>query len=192
MPWFWWISPFCQPENMPEILEKEGFARRERLLPAMMAFLHISQLPNWPQPDPVITIRRVNNQDDLKAASFIRHTGFKFPARIGESYFNDMPEAWCDPIDRDRLYIAKYKNGPFAALGALVYAEGIPGIYVMATLPEYGRNGFGQAILYRLMFDALANGDQIIALTASSSGIGLYKKFGFTPIFDYKIYQIAD
>ena len=103
-----------------------------------------------------------------------------------------MPESWCDPIDKNLVYIAKYKKGPFAALGALVYAEGIPGIYVMATLPEYGRKGLGQAILHQLLGRAISNGDQYIALTASASGIGLYTKFGFVPIFDYKIYQLNE
>ena len=93
--------------------------------------------------------------------------------------------------DPARLYLARLGNGPPAAIGALIMGAGIPGVYVMATLPEWGRRGLSKAILARILSEAAAEGHDMTALTAGPKGYPLYRQFGFEHIFDYTIHRMA-
>ncbi|MBI1878765.1 MAG: GNAT family N-acetyltransferase, partial [Chloroflexi bacterium] len=66
----------------------------------------------------------------------------------------------------------------------------LPGVYVMATLPEWGRQGLGRAILARILAQAAAEGHSLIMLTAGDQGYPLYRRFGFEHIFDYNIFSL--
>lgn len=183
VPWYWWISPFSSPADIGSRLEANGATYAPPDLPAMVAPL--------PQPktevDPGLRVWQARTRADLEAASYIRRIAFKFPKDVGISYFEDMAEDWLrgDPA---RLYLASVNNGPPAAIGAWIIGEGIPGIYAMATLPEWRQRGLGMAILQRLMADAAADGHQMIVLTASNMGEPLYRQFGFERVFGYLFY----
>jgi GNAT superfamily N-acetyltransferase len=187
VPYYWWLSPFCQPENMPSLLEKHGLSGRDGLLPAMGAFLpgeYNGQI------DPEITVWKAEDVEDLKAASFIRRIGFRFPEGIALDYFEAMPESWLNPEGPAHLFLARLGDGPPAAIGALIYGAGMPGVYVMATLPVWQQKGLGKAIMVRIMDEASTHSnDRIIGLTASQIGFLLYSQFGFQHLFDYCIYH---
>jgi GNAT superfamily N-acetyltransferase len=186
VPYYWWLSPFCQPENMPALLEKHGLSGRDGLLPAMGAFLP-GEYDH--QIDPEIRVWEAKGEEDLKAASFIRRTGFHFPDGVGLDYFESMPDSWLDPDSPACLYLAALGDGPPAAIGALIYGADMPGVYVMATLPEWQQRSLGKATLARIMEEAnVRENDGIIGLTASRFGYGLYKQFGFQHLFDYHIF----
>jgi GNAT superfamily N-acetyltransferase len=187
VPYYWWLSPFCQPENMSSLLEKHGLTGEGNPLPAMGAFLTYQDGPSI---DPEITVWEAEGVEDLKVASLIRRIGFRFPEGIGLDYFEAMPDSWLDPDGPAHLYLARLGDGPPAAIGALIYGADMPGVYVMATLPEWQRKGLGKAILTRIMDQAAAREDgRIIGLTASPIGFELYSRFGFKHLFDYCIYH---
>jgi GNAT superfamily N-acetyltransferase len=187
VPYYWWLSPFCQPENMPALLEKHGLSGRNGLLPAMGAILpgeYDSQI------DPEITVWKAEDIEDLKAASFIRRMGFRFPEGIALDYFEAMPDSWLNPGGPAHLYLARLADGPPAAIGALIYGANMPGVYVMATLPKWQQKGLGKAIMVRIMDEAsMRPNDRIIGLTASPIGFQLYSQFGFKHLFNYCIHH---
>jgi GNAT superfamily N-acetyltransferase len=188
VPYYWWLSPFCQPKNMPEYLEKAGLSGHDGRLPAMGAFLTGE---SEYKKDPKIRVWKARELEDLKAASFIRHTGFRFPDGIGLDYFEAVPDSWLDPGGPAHLYLAAMGDNPPAAIGALIYGADMPGVYVMATLPKWQRKGLGKAIMARIMEKASHRpDDQIIGLTASQIGFLLYSQFGFKHLFDYCIYHV--
>lgn len=186
MDWYWWVSPFSKPEDFGEYLRAyDMIAERDRPLPAMAAFLSQN---GWPQMPEGVKVWQAESMEDLAAASAIRRAGFGFPDGIALDYFDAMPDSWLGNEEKVRLYLASANGGPPASMGALVYAEGIPGVYVMATLPGWGRRGLGTAVMCQIMAQARAEENQMIALTASRFGLGLYRKFGFQHVFDYQIY----
>jgi predicted acetyltransferase len=75
------------------------------------------------------------------------------------------------------------------SIGAVIEGAGIPGIYVMATMPEHHRTGYGKAVLKRLLAEAASSGGKMVALTASKAGFGLYSQFGFYHLFDFEFYS---
>ena len=190
--WYWWLGPFSTPDDIPDLLKTHGLEYDGPGLPCMVAPLPGSLIPAVPTG---ITVWRAQTLADLQAASFIRRVAFRFPADEALTYFEDMPDDWLDARSPDgdypqaQLFLARAGEGQPAAIGALILAEGIPGVYVMATLPEWGRRGLGTAILARIMDEAAQQGHTMFALTASKFGFGLYRKFGFERIFDYILFE---
>lgn len=185
VPWSWWLGPFPQPANIFDRLKQHGLVEAYQWpgLPAMAAPLPAKSPPLNPQ----INVWPASSRADLVAASHIRRIAFDFPEGAALTYFEDMAGDWLGG-NPARLFLAKVGNGPPAAIGALIMGAGVPGIYIMATLPEWGRQGLGKAIMARMVSEATAEGHNILVLTAGDMGYGLYKKFGFEHIFNYKLF----
>lgn len=184
VPWMWWLDPFVRPAALSDRLSQQGLMSRGPL-PAMLAALTPRNAP----PAPGVCCWQAENHADLAQASMIRRIAFSFPAHAGMNYFEEQPDSWLD-AGRARLYLARRgERGPAAAIGALILGEGLPGVYVMATLPAQERQGLGRAILLRILADAAAMGHAYIVLTASRKGYGLYTRFGFENIFNFGIYE---
>jgi len=186
VPWYWWLGPDTQPVDMPARLERHGLALEPPPLPAMVAELR----GQGAAPGEGIRVWKAATAADLQAASTIRRRAFQFRLGAALDYFEAMADDWLrgDPA---RLYLASLGDGQPAAIGALIMGAGLPGVYVMATLPEKARQGLGKAILTRILGQAREEGHRIIALTASDIGFGLYRQFDFQHVFDYLLYRLA-
>ena len=183
-PWYWWLGPTPRPPDMAQRLERHGLAFDRPPLPALVA-----PLPSYgPALNPDANVWLASNRADLEAASTIRRIAFRFPDGVATDYFEAMASDWLGG-DPARLYLACLGDGPPAAIGASIMGAGVPGVYVMATLPEWCRRGLGKAILARILADATAEGHELIVLTASRLGYLLYRQFGFEHVFDYEIYR---
>jgi GNAT superfamily N-acetyltransferase len=186
VPWYWWMNTAPAPKNIGSILEKHGLSLRGLPLPAMAASLQRTpaDFPNLPKQ---ICVWQAKDRTDLRAASKIRRLAFGFPAGEALTYFEDMSSDWLDG-EAVKLFLAGASETTPTAVGALIEANGIPGIYVMATLPGHHRQGWAKAILARLLFEAASKGHSLVALTASQAGFGLYSHFGFQHIFGLDLY----
>lgn len=189
VPWYWWMNANPSPKNIRQILEKHGMEYDDPPLPAMIASLKVdvTNLPKYPEN---ICVWQAESIEDLKAASRIRRLAFKFPEGQAISYFEDMASDWLNAKDVKLLLAGEDEASP-VSIGAVIEAEGIPGLYVMATLPDRHRKGYGKAILSKIMRDAAAQGHTMMALTASQAGFGLYSQFGFRHLFGFDFYLPA-
>ncbi len=189
VPWYWWMGPHPQPTDLPARLEQHEIMCDSPLLPTMVAALKDYVPDAAPSAPPEVRTWRATTLDDLRAASTIRRSAFRFPEGTALDYFEAMPESWLNNPDA-RLYLSARGDAP-AAIGALIMGAGIPGVYVMASIPVQQRSGLGKAVLRAIMQDAMESGIDMIVLTASSRGFGLYRQFGFVHIFDYQIFRPA-
>ena len=182
VPWRWWLGPFAQPSDMSRRLKQTGMKELFRLA-GLAAALPVK----LPAINPEVRVRLATDKKDLQEASRIRREAFKFAPRAASHYFEDMADDWLcgDPA---RLYVGQISDGPVAGIGALIMGEGVPGVYVLATLPEWERRGIARGILTRILLDAEAEGHQLMVMTAGSEASPLYWKFGFEPIFEYTLY----
>lgn len=186
VPWYWWLGPHRQPADMGQRLEQHGIQFDPPPLPAMAVPLPVTSLPPY---SAEIQVWPAADRADLIAASAIRRLAFRFPEGAALTYFEDMAADWLDPAGPARLYLARLGDGPPAAIGALIMGADLPGVYIMATLPGWGRRGLGKAILARILSQAAADGHSLIILTAGDQGYPLYRQFGFEHIFDYDIFS---
>jgi len=191
VPWYWWMNAEPCPANIAKILEKFGCMYDAPPLPAMIAPTK-QDASSFPQVDKSIQVWRAASIKDLQMASTIRRRAFQFTEGEALTYFEDMAQDWLSNESSARLFLAGSKKGEAVSIGAIIEAKGIPGIYVMATLPEFHRQGYGKAILSRLLSEAAQCEGKIVALTASSAGAGLYAQFGFRHLFDFNFYSIPD
>lgn len=190
VPWYWWMNIKPSPANIGEILKKQGFATDNNPLPAMIApiSLDINALP--PHPENIL-VWRAESIEDLKHASTIRRVAFGFAEGEAITYFEDMSSDWLDDSSRARLFLAGIEKSAPVSIGAVIHGAGIPGIYLMATLPKYHRQGYGKAIIRKLLSEAKSSFDgDYIALTASKAGFGLYSQFGFVHLFGFDFYWL--
>jgi GNAT superfamily N-acetyltransferase len=187
MPWLWWMGPETRPLDLPERVERLGLTLRSHL-PALAA-----RLPTTVSPvPPGVQVWLAADEADLKAASAIRRIAFRFPPGQALDYFQVCADDWLNggrAPDYARLYLARVGDGPPAAIGALIVGAGYPGVYVMATLPDWQRQGLGRAIMARLMQDANATDHDLAFLTASRFGYPLYRQLGFEHVFSYRLYH---
>jgi len=187
VPWYWWMSAQPSPRNIVQILEKQGLIYNAPPLPAMLAPLENKK--SFPPCNETIRVWRARSTEDLEAASAIRRIAFKFPKGEAMTYFEDMPADWLDDSSPARLFLAGEDESKPLSIGAVIEGAGIPGIYVMATMPEHHRKGCGKAVLKRLLAEAASSGGKAVALTASKAGFGLYSQFGFYRLFDFDFYS---
>lgn len=189
VPWYWWLNTKPSPPAIGQILEKCGLQYDSPPLPAMIA-------PNkqdktlFPALRKDIRVWRANSIADLQAASKIRRLAFRFAEGQAMTYFEDMPSDWLDDSSPARLFLAGESESDPMSIGAMIEGAGIPGIYVMATLPNQHRKGYGKAILTRLLAEASVSESRIVALTASKAGAALYSQFGFLHLFDFDFYSL--
>ena len=189
VPWLWWVGPHAAPANLTTHLASKGISPKPRKLPAMIApadsHMRITASQNNTQ------VWRAKTEADLQAASTIRRKAFRFPPGTALHYFEDMKEDWLLDTSPARLYLAGKQNGSPAAIGAVIEGAGLPGIYIMATLPDYMRQGLGKAILAHLLQQIDGRIHNLVVLTASPYGFPLYAQFGFHYLFDYSIYALV-
>ncbi|MGB0388014.1 MAG: GNAT family N-acetyltransferase [Ardenticatenaceae bacterium] len=182
VPWLWWIPPNATPADMPQRLMRHDL-RCNLKRPVMVAPLPAK----CPPINPNVEVWPASTSAHLEVASTIRRIGFGFPDGQANNYYEGMAHNWLND-GKGTVYMAKVKDGPPAAIGSLITGAGLPGVYAMATLPEWRRHGLGSAILARILSDAAANGHHFIVLTASPLGYPLYAKFGFLHIFNYQLF----
>jgi GNAT superfamily N-acetyltransferase len=183
VPWGWWISPRHHILG-PYIEEYAKLTSNPPGLPVMVAALPAPT----PRFDKNIRVWQAKSRADLSAASMIRRLAFRFPQGEALSYFEDMADDWLSGTPA-RLYLAGMTTQSPGAIGALIMGANLPGVYVMATLPDMERHGLAKAILHRIVQVAAEEGQQMLVLTASAKGFNLYRKFGFERVFEYQIYQ---
>jgi GNAT superfamily N-acetyltransferase len=189
VPWYWWMNAKPSPANIGEILKKQGFAYDDDPLPAMIA--PISQdMDAFPSYSEDIQVWRAESVQDLKSASMIRRIAFRFAEGEALTYFEDMASDWLEDSSRARLFLAGREKSAPVSIGAVIEGAGVPGIYVMATLPDHHRQGYGKAIMRRLLLEAKSCDGDMIVLTASKAGFGLYSQFGFIHLFGFDFYWL--
>lgn len=191
VPWYWWMNTEPSPKHVGQILEQHGLVYDDPPLPAMIS-PKIQNFATLPSYDRGIRVRRAKSVADLQFASKIRRIAFRFREGEALTYFEDMARDWLSDESPARLYLAGPGEDDPVSIGAVIHAAGIPGIYVMATLPEHHRKGYGKAILTALLQEAAHMEGDMVALTASNAGAGLYSQFGFRRLFAFDFYSIPD
>ena len=87
-----------------------------------------------------------------------------------------------------RLFIAMV-GGQVAATALLFKTGDTIGIHQVGVLPDYRGQGLAKALMQSLLETCAHWGGKCVTLQASSAGLGLYQKLGFTGQFRIESYQ---
>jgi ribosomal protein S18 acetylase RimI-like enzyme len=116
------------------------------------------------------------HQDQADYAAALA-TGFEAPPEIMAPY--SSPEAFALPGGVP--YLAR-EDGQVVAVGFGLFAEGIAGVFNIATVPAYRGRGYGRAVTSRIVADGVDREADLVYLQSSEEGYPLYESMGFRTV----------
>ncbi|MFN8375077.1 MAG: GNAT family N-acetyltransferase [Anaerolineae bacterium] len=181
-PFCWWTGPMTRPSDMGHHLQAHGLMHGGEI-PGMAMLL--ADLPDSvPAPDdfeivPVSTPHQLRQWSDVAAAAN------EMDASIFESLYQLELKRGLESTPR---YLGLLAGEP-AAAAALHLAEGVAGIYAVATVHKARSKGIGAAITLKPYLDARAQGYHVGILQASSMGYKMYQRLGFKKYCELGLYM---
>ncbi len=119
-----------------------------------------------------ISIERVDN--DEKAIEFSLIASNSFGYEILSSTIIALVSS-----SQLKLFIGKYNNKYVSCGMVFLDKNGISGLHMIGTLPNYRGFGLGKEMTNKLMLEVFKNESKQVVLVASKSGERIYSKLGF-------------
>lgn len=160
----------CEQLGMPYADTVPGMASVEMIAPAGPAEL---------------AIQRVATPEALAAFCTVVAEGFELPVDVAEGL---LPPAILLEPEFD-LFLGHAEGKPVAT-ATLIRSGGVAGVYMVATLPEYRKRGFGEALTWRAVEAGAGDGCDIAALQASEMGQPIYERMGFKLVSPYRTFHL--
>ena len=130
------------------------------------------------------TIIEVDNPD--KAIQFANISSQSFGYKILPSTIISL----VNNSTKVRLFLGKY-NTNLVSCGILYLDKnGVSGIHMIGTLPEYRSLGLGKMMTKKLLNEAYVNRSEKVVLVASKAGERIYSKIGFIADEALKSYTV--
>ena len=178
---FWvcedWLAAKAH-RHLRQVFEKHGL-RRTVELPGMVA----ESLKPPTRQLPEIEIRRVRES----------RTGDDFRG-IGSVCFH-VPIAWFNEVfDQDSVWdrfvgYVGYVDGVPVSTAATVACGNTIGVYNVATLPEYRRRSYGEAVMRHALEEAeRERPSRPVVLQSTEAGLRLYERMGFRTVARFSVY----
>jgi len=177
----WFAGPGLSTPRFDEVLEKNGFSKAFSW-PGMSL---INKNINMPSTTPAeFKIEEVNEMDNLKKWSSIINSGMFGYGFNGVELFKGL-------LHREdiRLFLGFFKELPVST-SLLFLNSGIAILFLIATLPDYRKMGFGTLTTLAAIKKSMDYDYRYSGLFATSSGERIYKKIGFKRCCDFDIYYI--
>ena len=175
-PGYFWVGPNTKPDNLEEILIQNGWTYLASP-PAMLVDLNVLD-ENQVNPD--IELREVKTDEDFTIWQQAVSAGFNLSIEVAELF--------AKPDGERMKYYTAFLNGEPVGTTARIIHNDIPGIYCVATLPEFRRRGIGATLTLLPLLESRKEGHQIGTLQASSMGLPVYQKLGFKEVCRIKLY----
>jgi len=164
-----------------EAAERAGF-RRVESRPGMA--LLIEELQRQPIP-PGVEIRRVDDAKVLGAVAEADAAAFGSDPSVVRSF---IPDAVLEDPSQ-RVYVAM-ADGEVVGAGESGIADGVLGVFGIATLPSVRRRGVATALTSFLIEDRADEAD-LAVLQSSPLGFGVYAGLGFRPMSTWEVWVAA-
>ncbi len=171
LPFQWWLTPNGSPPGLG------GELRRLGMYPWGNATAMALPLDGWePSPKvrlhPHVRVRQVAPDDEegrWRALNVIC-TVFDVP--------RGPMSRWCSINPCFRIYLAELDDQPTAAMALLPQGE-VAGLYHVATLRAYRRQGIAGRMIIQGLQEARDQGARLAVLTATPEGQHLYELLGY-------------
>lgn len=170
IPFSWWISPFDQPDNLSEHLERHDYENTEN---NTAMYFNLDTWEGKVSPTPQLEIIRAKDESTLRDfARVLANDEAAF-----ETYFSWIASILTDddPIE----YYVGYVNGKPVVRGLSCYFAQVVGLHWLSTAPDERRKGYGAAMQQYRLKRAKELGYHSAVLQASSEGYPLYQRLGY-------------
>jgi GNAT superfamily N-acetyltransferase len=167
----WQVQPDDTPRDLSERLKNRGFIIDET--PGMAIDLRKLRIP---EAIPGFTVEIVKTPEMVENFSRALSHGSELTPET--SHLFHAIHSSIGVVDDYRHYIGYY-NGTPVSTSSVQYADGVAGLYMVSTLPESRKQGFGSLITSAPLIDARDRGYRIGILHSSKMGYNLYLRLGF-------------
>ncbi len=178
----WWVTDFAQPQDLKEILIKEGFERQNAF--SGMIF-DLSQKIVIPSALENIEIKTIESAQELSAWIKPLEIVFGIDEESGQ-YCEHMLKHYLNDKRFKHYYIEQ--NAQMVATASLFIENGVSGFYNMAVLPDYRGQKLATALKWFRLKVSQDLGAKFAILQSSSQGQKLDKSIGFKPVLDFVPY----
>ncbi len=173
-----WMDPRTRRRSRA-LFQKQGL-RHSVSLPGMIAERILPPV----KPLPGLDVRRVCEPSTRDAFCAIGSACFHVPYAWFREVFNS-DTVW----DEFAAYVG-YLGGVPVSTAAIVMGSGVAGVYNVATLPGYQRQGYGEAVMRHAIEDARSrHGVEQTILQSTPAGLRLYERMGFRTITTVAVYS---
>lgn len=175
LPMTWFVTPTCEPTNLSKVLESKGFKLAFRT-PGM--FLDLEKFENTKKHDSPHKIMRVSNVEQLSQWIIPGKEGFGLSDSVVNAYFELFKSKGFDSQLPWKLFVGMVDEVPTTCV-RLFCANGVAGIFHVATVPSARGNGYGTEITVAALKAAKELGYKLAVLASSPAGYNVYYRLGF-------------
>ena len=182
VPMVWLTGPSTLPTAIGSFLEARGWMRDDA--PGMAIDLHpLDEHVVLPR----LIIERVGNEAMLKTWLRVMTVSSEIPEEgltllldmVGKHGYKNLSNVY--------FYLGTLDSKPVAT-SLLYLGGGVAGIYNVATLPEFRKQGIGRALTLAPLLEARASGYRIGVLQSTQMGLDLYRSIGFREYCTFSAY----
>ncbi len=173
----WHVGSSSRPNELGALLQQHGLWR-ELGSPGMA--VELARLPDERQRIARLAIEPVRDEATFAVWLDVMARGFDMPAIARDAIGVACRRFGFAPGAAMRHYLGLLRGEPVAS-STLFLAEGVAGIYNVATLPQARRQGIGAAMTRAPLLEARTEGLCIGVLQSSRMGLNVYWQLGFRP-----------
>lgn len=175
LPMFWMTGPSTRPASLGQRLLAAGLSDPGELVGMAVDLAAVRE----DSPAPLdLVIERVSDERGLERWVEAYCAGFGSPAGVGRHFFAVYSGLGLEEQSPLVHYLGLVAGEPVATASAFLGA-GVVGLYSIATLPAWQRQGIGAAMTIAALRAAQSHGYQVGILHAEPAGLSLYRRLGF-------------
>lgn len=131
-----------------------------------------------------LDIRPVGSRQSRADFSFINAMAFRVPFEWCMELY-DLETLW----DGEMAGWVGYRNGTAVASASVLMTGRVAGLYAVATLPEFQRRGFGEAMVrHAAHWAGQTRQAELLVLQSTREGEPLYRRLGFHTVTHFTVY----
>lgn len=185
-PFTWWVGPADRPASLGQALLDAGF-RAQGTEPGMAADLEA--LPPAALAPRGLRIARARTAAQLRDFAAVLASLATPPDPAVLRFYEAAAPAILAPDSPIGAYVG-YLGDVAVASAEVTLAGGVAGLYSVAVLAPYRRQGIGTAMTLAPLLDARADGWRTAVLQASSEGERVYRRLGFRAMGTFTEYHV--
>jgi ribosomal protein S18 acetylase RimI-like enzyme len=135
-------------------------------------------------PSGTLRIVTCRTKRELAAWSRTMAAGYSIPEALAQSFAVPVSAGLLDY----ELYLG-YAGRVAVATSGLVLNNGVAGVYLVSTLPEHRRHGYGEQMTLQAMHRGYERGALFASLQTSVMGQPVYQRMGFRDAGSYRTFR---
>jgi GNAT superfamily N-acetyltransferase len=185
VPWIWWVGPDSS-EGLAEELLANG-AEQAAIMPVMAVDLDSVVDVDGP---PGLDIQEVKDWDTLQ--EWVRVYGLSLGLDAEQAADVSTLEVDRPDTTGEVVRLAGWLDGQLVGTSMLLNSQGVAGVYVVTTRPEFRGRGIGTRMTAAALRAGQERGLEVGTLQSSGLGVPVYRRMGFRRVSEYRIFTFPE